>query len=67
MVLLQPAERLEQTIIAITRDRLRLTLPTRFELTTRDPRPLTPTAPTTTATEHRLWIDHRLRDRLIVR
>ena len=54
VVLLKPRERLEQTILPITRDRLRLQGAMRFQLAPRDPRPLTPAA----ATEH-LTTEHQ--------
>ena len=68
MVLLQPAERLEQTILPITRDRLRLAIAIGFELAARDPQPLTPAIPTQHATtkDRRLEIDLQLGDRPVV-
>src|SRR6476661_804760 len=56
MVLLQPSERLEQTVLPVTRDRLSLTLPARLMLAARDPRPLAPPSTPTTPTEHQLRI-----------
>ena len=46
MVLLKPAEGLEQAILAITRDRLRLLGAVRFKLSAPDPRPLASPATT---------------------
>ena len=56
MVLLQATERLEQTVLPIARDRLRLALPPRLELAARDPRPLAPPATPATPAEHQLGI-----------
>src|SRR5437764_15336954 len=63
MVLLQPTERLEQTVLPVARNR---TLPLLFELATRNARPLAPPPTTLIPTEHQLWIHLHLSTGLLL-